>query len=174
MKTLEEMMAFKVGDKVMHPKFGAGEIVGEENRELVEGFEHYFVIKILTTGATAYVPVRSMEELGVRRVMSRSAVSQVLRTLRAVPRKLGKDYKRRQERIEKKLGTGQPEKVAEAVRDLTWRRKLKHLTQKDEALLNKGRELLATEIALATDSEMLDVQERIEDALDLEREIDAE
>ena len=78
-------MQFSVGDKIMHPKFGAGEIVGEQHRELVEGFEHYFVIKIMSTGATAYVPVRKMEELGVRLVMSRSKLVQVLKTLRDVP-----------------------------------------------------------------------------------------
>jgi len=158
-------MQFSVGDKIMHPKFGAGEIVGEQHRELVEGFEHYFVIKIMSTGATAYVPVRKMEELGVRLVMSRSKLTQVLKTLRDVPRVLSKDYKRRQERILEKLGTGMAIPVAEAVRDLTWRKERKRLTQKDEDLLNRGRERLATEIALATDTQVFDAEERIDDVL---------
>lgn len=158
-------MQFSVGDKIMHPKFGAGEIVGEQHRELVEGFEHYFVIKIMGTGATAYVPVRKMEELGVRLVMSRSKLAQVLKTLRDVPRVLSKDYKRRQERIREKLGTGMAIPVAEAVRDLSWRKERKRLTQKDEDLLNRGRERLATEIALATDTQVFDAEERIDDVL---------
>ena len=40
-------MGFSVGDKVMHPKFGAGQITGEEHRELVDGFKHYYVIKVV-------------------------------------------------------------------------------------------------------------------------------
>lgn len=154
-------MKFSVGDKVIHPKFGAGRITAEEHRELVQGFEHYFVIKILRTGATAYVPVRSMGDLGVRRVMSRTKLRQVLDTLRQVPRVLSSDYKRRQQRVEEKLATGLPIQVAETVRDLMWHRERKRLTQRDEALLNRGKELLATEMALLADAQIHEAQETI-------------
>jgi len=60
--------------------------------------------------------------------------------------------------------------VAEAVRDLTWRRRNKRLTQKDEDLLTRGREFLAAEIALATDTQVIDAQATIEDALQTLRE----
>jgi CarD family transcriptional regulator len=159
------MMQFSIGDKVMHPKFGAGEIIGEEHRELVNGFRHYFVINVLGTGATAYVPIGKMEELGVRSVMSWGKRVQVLSTLRSLPQILSNDYKQRQARVQEKLSTFQPIPVAEAVRDLTWHRKRKRLTQKDEALLKQGRELLTTEIALAANAESSDVQEMIDAAL---------
>jgi CarD family transcriptional regulator len=162
-------MQFAVGDKVIHPRFGAGQITGEEHRELVKGFEHYFVIKVEGTGATAYIPIGKMADLGVRPVMSRTKLAQVLDTLRSVPRTLSKDFKQRQERIQEKLGTGEPIPVAEAVRDLTWHRVHKHLTQKDEDLLARGIGLLASEMALATDAEVFDSRETIETALKVAR-----
>jgi CarD family transcriptional regulator len=161
----EESMEFSVGDKVMHPKFGAGKITREEHRELVKGFEHYFVIEIFATGATAYVPIRKMADLSVRMAMSWSKLDQVLGTLRSLPSILSNDYRLRQEQLQEKLGTRLPLLMAEAVRDLTWHRKHKRLTQKDETLLNRGRELLATEIALATDTRTCDAQEMIDAAL---------
>ncbi len=158
-------MEFSVGDKVMHPRFGAGKITGETHRELVKGFEHYFVIEVIYTGATAYVPMCKMTELGVRRVMSQTKISQVLSILRGMPVVLSSDYKQRQAGVQEKLRTCRPVQVAEAVRDLTWHRERKHLTQKDEALLNQGRELLASEIALATDVQVSDAQETIDTML---------
>jgi CarD family transcriptional regulator len=158
-------MRFSIGDKVVHPKFGAGKITGEEHRELVQGFEHYYVINILDTGATAYIPAGKMEDLGVRPVMSRNKLTQVFETLGSLPRVLSKDYKRRQARIQDKLGTGRPVPIAEAVRDLAWRKKKKRLTQKDEALLSRGMDLLAGEMALATDTEIFDARETIDIAL---------
>lgn len=160
-------MSFSVGDKVVHPRFGAGRIVGEQHRELVEGFAHYFVIAIVSTGATAYVPMGKMDELGVRCVMSRSKLAQVLATLRGVPSKLSKDYKKRQARIREKLDTGRPIPVAEAIRDLTWRRERRRLTQKDEALLGRGLEFLATEMAVATDTQIVEAKERIDAQLQI-------
>ncbi len=158
-------MEFSVGDKVMHPKFGPGEITGETNRELVEGFEQYFVIEVIRTGATAYIPKRKMAELGVRQVMTRKKIAQALSILRSMPAVLANDYKQRQAGIQEKLQTCRPSYVAEAIRDLAWHGKRKHLTQKDEDLLNRGRELLAGEMALATDTEITDAQEAIDTML---------
>ena len=39
-------MQFKVGDKVMHPRLGAGRVVGVEHKEWVEGYEEYYVVHI--------------------------------------------------------------------------------------------------------------------------------
>jgi CarD family transcriptional regulator len=159
------MMGFSIGDKVVHPKFGAGQIIDEKHRELVEGFEHYFVIKINSTGATAYVPVGKMEDLGVRLVMSRPKLGQMFDTLCGVPSRLSQDYKKRQARIREKLETGRPLLIAEAVRDLAWRRELKRLTQKDEALLDRGIQFLAREMAVARDIQEIDARESIDSAL---------
>jgi CarD family transcriptional regulator len=163
----EEMMQFGLGDKVMHPKFGVGEITGRENRELVEGFKHYYVIKVFATGATAYVPTQKMDELGVRPVMSRIELAQVLETLRSTPHILSKDYKKRQARIQEKFATARPISVAEAVRDLTCRRRHRKLTYKDEQLLNRGRELLESEMTVATNLQVPDAREAINAALDV-------
>jgi CarD family transcriptional regulator len=122
-------MGFSVGDKIMHPKFGAGRITGEVHRELVDGFKHYYVIEVLGRGATAYVPVSKMDELGVRMVMSQGKLAQVMGTLRSVPSTLSNDYKQRQAGVNDILITRRPIQVAETVRDLTWHRKRKHLTE---------------------------------------------
>ena len=159
-------MGFSVGDKVMHPSFGAGQITGEKHRELVDGFKHYYVIKVMgTTKATAYVPIRKMDELGVRLVMSSGKLTQVLGTLRSVPSTLSNDYRERQEGVQEKLETGLPVPMAEAVCDLTWRRKRRHLTQRDKALLNRGLDRLAAEMALATDADVLEAHESIDGTL---------
>jgi CarD family transcriptional regulator len=158
-------MTFSVGDKVMHPGFGAGQITGEESRELVSGFKHYYVITMAGTRATAYVPVRKMDELGVRPVMSSANLIQVLGTLQSVPATLSNDYRKRQEKVQETFEMGLPVPMAEAVRDLTWRRKRRHLTQKDEDLLKRGRERLAAEIALATDAQVIEAHELIDGTL---------
>jgi len=159
-------MEFSIGGKVMHPRFGAGTITGEAHRELVAGFEHYYVIQVADTGATAYVPVRMMEDLGVRQVMSRAKFAQVFTTLQSVPCVLSSDYKERQALVQEKLQTRQPIQMAEAIRDLTWHQKRKHLTQKDATLLNLGRDLLASEMALAAGAEVSNAQAALDVALE--------
>ena len=58
-------MQLSVGDKVVYPRHGVGQITGREQLDLVEGFEHYYVIEILGKSLTVRIPVRKMEELGI-------------------------------------------------------------------------------------------------------------
>jgi RNA polymerase-interacting CarD/CdnL/TRCF family regulator len=43
-------MEFSVGEKVIHPRHGCGQIVGPERLDLVEAFERYYVIKFAEKG----------------------------------------------------------------------------------------------------------------------------
>lgn len=158
-------MEFSIGDKVVHPIHGAGQITGVEHRELVEGFSHYYVLDISGKGLTMYIPMRKVDELGVRPVMSRAEFARVLDTLSSTPRELPEDHKERQKQILEKLKTGCPIQVAEAVRDLTEHQRVDHLTRADSRLLDQGRELLAVEMALVADIELADVNEMINAAL---------
>lgn len=146
-------MEFAVSDHVFHPKHGTGQITGVERFDLIDGFERYYVIEMTDKRLTVRVPIRKSSELGVRPVMSRAKLNGVLDILRGIPNDLPQDFKTRQARVREKLKTGRPIHVAEAVRDLVWRRKLAHLTRADNDLLARGCEMLAAEMALVTGSE---------------------
>ena len=158
-------MEFSVGDKVVHPRHGFGQITKLERLDLVEGFERYCVIDIPDQGLTLHVPVRKMEELGVRPVMSGTKLSQVLETLRGRPRHLSEGYKQRQDRVRERLETGGPLQIAEVVRDLTWHERRAYLTKADSELLARGRDFLAAEIAVVTDTEIAEAKQTIDTAL---------
>lgn len=167
-------MQFSIGDKIVHPLYGAGQITAMEHRELVKGFEHYYVVQLLAQDSTLYIPVRKMEELGVRAVMSLAKLDHVLDVLQSMPSSLSQDYKERQGRIQEKIVTGRPLRIAEAIRDLNWHRQLKRLTKKDEDLLEKGQDFLASEIAMATDLDIPEAHQMINMALNaaLSQELD--
>lgn len=158
-------MQFSIGDLVVHPRYGAGEIVGAERQGSLEDMEPSYVIRISQQGLTLYVPRHRMAELGVRPVMSQTKLARVVEALRDQPQRLPDDYKERQEIVEAALKTGSTLPMAEVVRDLTWHEQRAHLTRKDEHLLQRGRDFLASEIALATGQEVPAVKEIIDAAL---------
>src|SRR3990172_4764448 len=102
------MMEFSIGDKVVYPRHGVGQIIGIKDLDLVEGFEQYYVIDIPDKNLTVHVPIRKMEELGVRPLMSRQKLLQVLDTLRSQPHPLSEDYRQRQDWVREQLETGGP------------------------------------------------------------------
>jgi CarD family transcriptional regulator len=162
---VEEIMAFSVGDKVVHPGIGAGRITGTKHQELVAGFEHYYVIDIPSRSSTIYVPIRTAAELGMRPAMSQGKIARVLHTLTSKPHPLPENYNERQEELEEKLRTDRPIMTAEVVRDLAWHERATPLNSKDKELLARGRSLLAGEIALVTEANVDDVNELIGERL---------
>jgi CarD family transcriptional regulator len=158
-------MQLIVGDEVVYPQRGVGRITGIESLDLVEGFERYFVIEFPDQGLTVRVPVRMMAELGVRPVMSHAKLASVLETLSAAPHPLPEDYRKRQEGVREKLDTGRATRLAEIVRDLTWREHHAHLTRVDTRLLSEGREHLSAEIASAANLEIDLAKRQIDEAL---------
>ena len=154
-------MQFSVGDKVVHPHHGPGQIAGIERRELLSGTKHYYVIEIPGQGLTVHVPVRRANDLGMRLAMSRSRFPQILSMLRDRPHSLPKDYRERHEQIGADLRTGRVMQLTGVVRDLTWHRERGHLTSKDRDYLRQSRELLAAEMALVSGDAVSDTRRLI-------------
>jgi CarD family transcriptional regulator len=155
-------MQFSVGDKVVHPHHGPGRVVSVERRELMDGPKRYYVIEIPGQGLTVYIPAGKADGAGVRLAMSQSRLPRLLSMLRARPRLLPEDYKERQEQISAQLKTGRVMQLARVVRDLTWHRKIAHLTKTDTDYLKQGRELLAAEMALVSGDAISDASKLIE------------
>jgi len=159
-------MQFSVGDKVVHPRHGAGRITGIQQQEVAEGAKRYFVIEIPAQRLTVYVPSQQMEQIGVRLAMPRGKVPGVLDTLQSKPHYLPEDHLERQKRVWEKLGTGRVMQLAEVVRDLNGYRQQSRLTKKDSEYLNRGREWLAAEMALASDTAVSEANQKINAALE--------
>jgi CarD family transcriptional regulator len=158
-------MDYTIGQTIIHPAHGPGEIVGIEHHEFVEGFKRYYVIRFADKQLTVRVPFRRIENVGLREVMSSARLQQVMATLRGLPNQLPKDFKARRKKLEALIFSGAPIKVAEAVRELTWRRVDKSLNIEDKRLLEHGRELLIQEMALVTNDDPLQIQTEIDEAL---------
>lgn len=159
------IMQFSVNDKVIHPAHGAGRITGIEQRGQVSETTAYYVIEIPAQRLTLHVPSQRMEQSGIRPVMAPGKLAGVLARLRSPGGILPDEAGARQEDVGGKIDTGRTLQLAEVVRDLTWHRRRAHLTKKDTDLLNRGRALLAAEMALASDTEVAAATRAIDEAL---------
>lgn len=159
-------MKFSVGQHIVHPAHGAGTVVGVQEQELVEGFQQYYVIKFAQKRLTVRVPQRRTSELGLRTVMGTSKCKEVYGVLSDLPKQLPSNFKERRRAVEKLIHSGKPLKVAEALRELSWRREQKPLNKADSELLTQASGMLVEEMSLATGEDKTDVEQRISKALD--------
>lgn len=159
-------MEFSVGEHIVHPAHGTGTVVGVKNQELATGYQRYYVIRFADKRLTVQVPSRKADEIGLRSVMGSNKCEEVMRVLRSLPQTLPDSFKERRSAVETLLHSGRPIKVAEALRDLSWRREMKSLNKADSEQYSQASSMLVQEIALATGAATTEVERKIRQALD--------
>ncbi len=149
---------FKLGDAVVHPTRGAGVVTGFKRFNNREGEMEYYKIKLLdAAGTRLMIPVAQAEETGLRPATPHSRLEAVWDVLEEEPQSLTSNHRSRQRELQDRLETGDILQVAEAVRDIAWRRReTEGLTVNGQRLYNQALRLLASEIAA---SEGIDVEE---------------
>jgi len=156
-------MAFKTGDAVFHPVRGAGVVTGVKDRKW-DGEKHlYYTIELLGhPGTRVMLPASNAKEIGLRHAMPQAKLKKVWRVLRGDPQKLPKDHKDRYAVIAEKLHTGDTFEVAEAVRDMAWRRKQEgKLTTRGKRIYQEAVMLLAGEIAAVQEIEVQEAEGQV-------------
>jgi CarD family transcriptional regulator len=157
---------FDIGDKVVHPTHGAGQVTGIKEQDLLKQYHRYYVINLAIDDRTLMIPVSNAKEIGLRSITQEPALSKVWHTLDASAETLSGDYRKRQKRIQEKLKTGNAIKVAEVIRDLFALKHEDHLTSFDTKLLERAQQFLSSEVALVEGMEVSEAERMIYETLD--------
>ncbi|MEW5717631.1 MAG: CarD family transcriptional regulator [Chloroflexota bacterium] len=141
-------MSMKVGDTVVHPIYGVGEIVGLEERQFASAeVRRYFQV---STGKTmVWVPVETCEVVGLRHLIAKADLAAYRNVLKSRPLSLDKDHAKRRRELAESLRRGSFQAMCELVRDLTARGWRRPLGESDARLLRKTHETLCQEWAAA-------------------------
>jgi CarD family transcriptional regulator len=142
-------MTFQVGDTVVHPNYGAGVITEIQERHSLGPSKRYYSIQLIgDEQTTVMVPLGKEESVGLRQPIPRDRLGHLWGILREQPAALPEEHKARYALIEGKLQEGDAYQIAEAVRDLAWRREEKNkLTKVGKRLYETGLGFLASELA---------------------------
>lgn len=118
-------MAFKVGDQVIHPRHGLGQVTCLAVKQFVVGEKRPFY-EISFPGSTLWVPLNQATS-GVRKLTGRKEVAVCREVLRSAPQPLTADNRLRKIELNDHLRAGTLTARCEVVRDLTahgWHRPL--------------------------------------------------
>ena len=161
-------MAFQVGETVIHPNYGAGVITEIKERRTLGAGKRYYSIELLgDPGTIVMVPLGNEDKVGLRPPISKSRVSHLWRILHAAPQALPSEHKKRYAVVEDRLRDGDVFQIAEAVRDLAWRREeTRDLTRVGKRLYETGLGFLASELAVVQGSDVHTAEAQIAERLE--------
>ncbi len=147
---MAKKVEFKVGDKVVYPGHGVGEVVEVKSKSIAGTEQQFLEIMICESGMKIMVPVAQAESVGLRRVVDKKAVDQVFAILKDRNFKIDtQTWNRRFREYSQKIKTGSVFEIAEVLRDLSVLKLDKELSFGEKKMLDTAENLLVSEIAIA-------------------------
>lgn len=144
-------MSFKVGETVVYPHHGAAYIEDISEKVMRGEKREYLTLRIIQGDMVIQVPADKVEQVGLRDVSNDEQLEQVFSVLREENVEEPSNWSRRYKANGEKLTSGDVNKVAEVVRDLTRRNADRGLSAGEKRMLSQARGILGSEVALARD-----------------------
>ena len=116
-KTLQRA-GFKVGEFVVYPSHGVGQITHIEDQEVAGLVLELFVINFEQDKLTLRVPVAKVKSVGMRKLADEALVTRALTTVTGRARVKRTMWSRRAQEYEAKINSGDLIFISEVVRDL--------------------------------------------------------
>ena len=155
----------KIGEIVVYPKHGVGEIVKIETMEISNIKTSFYVVKMEQSKLTIRVPLDKKNEVGLRKISSKKIIEEVYSTLKLKPKIRRIMWSRRAQEYEAKIFSGDPIKISEVVRDLFRKSSQAEQSYSERQMFQVAIERLAREVAAVEKTDYFQSTEKIETIL---------
>ena len=155
----------KIGEIVVYPKHGVGEIAKIETMEISNIKTSFYVVKMEQSKLTIRVPLDKKNEVGLRKISSKKIIEEVYSTLKLKPKIRRIMWSRRAQEYEAKIFSGDPIKISEVVRDLFRKSSQAEQSYSERQMFQIAIERLAREVAAVEKTDYFQSTEKIEHIL---------
>ena len=138
---------FSAGDFVVYPAHGVGKVTSIESQLIAGQKVELFVISFERDRMTLRVPIRKVENSGLRKLSTRKVMETALTTLKGRARVKRAMWSRRAQEYEAKINSGDPVSIAEVVRDLHRGASQPEQSYSERQIYEQALERLAHEVA---------------------------
>ena len=156
---------FKIGETVVYPKHGVGEITNIETMEIASIKTRFYVVKMEQSKLVIRVPLDKKDDVGLRKISSKKIIDEVYSTLKLKPKIRRIMWSRRAQEYETKIFSGDPVKISEVVRDLFRKSSQAEQSYSERQMFQVAIERLAREVAAVEKTDYFQSTEKIEQIL---------
>ncbi|MBM6582214.1 hypothetical protein ILT44_18590 [Microvirga sp. BT689] len=165
MTTKNNALSFEIGETVVYPSHGVGEITAIEEQE-VAGFKlELFVLTFDKDRLTIRVPLAKAKSSGMRKVSEPAVVTQALQILAEKAKVKRGMWNRRSNDFQERIGTGQMTAIAEVLRDLNRGSEQQEASYSEQQVFEGALDLMVREVAAANRLTLTEARKLIEQSL---------
>ena len=154
---MSDELKFEIHQKVVYPSQGVGKITDIVQRKFKDEMLTYYVIFLEVSDMTVMVPVKRVDELGIRAIVSAEEAQHAIDMMGEAVEPVTSDWKLRYQMNLDLLKKGTVSDIATIVRCLYHRSKVKELPILERKLYDSAKKLLEDEISFALDKPVQEV-----------------
>lgn len=159
---------YKIGDSIVYPMHGAGMITEIETKEILGEEQDFYILKMPIANIRISIPVKNIENIGIRPVMTREEGLRVVDVLRQESSSMPSNWSQRYRENLENLKTGDPFEMAEIIRNLQLRDMEKGLSASEKKMLTNSKRMLISELVINGSMSVEEAREMIDEAISLD------
>lgn len=152
---------FNVGDKIVYPMHGAGVIDAIEEKDILGEKQAYYILR-MPGEVKVMVPTAKAEEIGVRSIIDKSSAEKVFRVLESDETEMSMNWNKRYRDNMDKMKSGDIYKIADVVRNLSFKQKEKGLSTGEKKMLSNAKQILVSELVLTEHASQGEIEQMVE------------
>ena len=152
-----------IGDVVVYPMHGAGEIAGIEECEIMGENKSYYVLKLPMGNLKVMIPVDNAENIGLREVIGEDELKEVLTVLKSKPERAKGSWNKRFQSNLDRMKSGDLKEVASVARNLIKQDKERRISSGEKRLMDLAKQILVSELVYAANKDIKEVEVWLEE-----------
>ena len=158
-------VSFRIGDKVVYPNHGVGIIEQISSKTIGTNSEKFYHLKFKSSSLKVMVPFHNVNTVGLRRVVKNGEIQKIVDFLMDGECDNNADWKYRFKENSERMRTGSLLEVAAVLKGLLLLNQSKPLSFREKKMLERARYLLVSELAMAKNTEEIQIEEMLSRAL---------
>lgn len=142
-------MSFQIGDKLVHPMYGAGVLDSIVQRKIDGVVRDYYIMKLPKRSMVVMIPTESSDEIGVRPVVDGEQADLLLASIPDIQVEMTANWNHRYRENMERMKSGNLTEVARVVKGLTLREANRGLSTGERKMLSSARQILISELVLS-------------------------
>ena len=152
---------YSVGDHIVHPMHGAGEIREIVNKRVCGSEQDYYVLKLPVGDMVVMVPVDRCDMIGVRPVVEPEEANRILNIFPDLEVAMTQNWNKRYRENMEKIKSGDLYSVACVVKGLLCRDNERGLSTGERKMLHTAKQILISELVVSLKSDFEYIEEKL-------------
>ena len=164
----------EIGNKIVYPMHGAGEVVGIEEKEVGGVKQSYYILSLPMGNLKLMLPVDKIEEIGIREIIDKAKVHEVAEVLEARSERSFGSWNRRYHATLDRLKSGDILEVAAVARNISRQNLKRKISSGERRLMELARQILISELVYVLDKPSDEISKWVDEHIERRADDDEE